>query len=71
MTFELEQRIREAAYYKWLANDGFVDSETCWLEAEREVLEALENDDWSDVQSMDSRTIKELVAYMIKHDRMN
>ena len=35
---ETFQMIQEAAYYKWLSNDGCVDSQTCWLQAEEEFL---------------------------------
>lgn len=34
----LFQMIQEAAYYKWLSYDGCVDSQTCWLQAEEEIL---------------------------------
>jgi hypothetical protein len=38
MNLKINQMIREAAYYKWLSYDGCVDSLTCWLQAEEEIL---------------------------------
>jgi len=40
MNPEIQQMIREAAYYKWLSYDGCVDSLTCWLQAEEEILKS-------------------------------
>ena len=38
MSPEVFKMIQESAYYTWLRYEGFVDSHTCWLEAEAEIL---------------------------------
>ncbi|MEZ5785286.1 MAG: hypothetical protein R3D62_02090 [Xanthobacteraceae bacterium] len=40
----LEDRVRQRAYFMWLDSDRGLDSTVCWLAAEREVLAEAERE---------------------------